>query len=386
MTTTLGATTLPSTSRSERLRSFGAALDALKERIEGEIGPDDVQRVRGLDTFSRVMEVIGRVLIHVSFEPILFSLGVTALWVHKQLQATEIGHTALHGAYDKLVGASRFHSKRFRWDTPIDEASWHYGHNVRHHGATNVAGKDADIHFGQIRLTEQTPWQPKNAWQTLFALFFLFPNFGFLMNIHFTGLNDLLDDNGLPTQRDFMKDRSAASWKQALTRAFRKWGPHYAKEYVLFPLLAGPFFWKVMLGNWLAATLRDLYSAFTIICGHVGDDVASYPMGTRPAHRGEWYAMQVEATNDFEVPYVLSVFCGGLDKQIEHHLFPKLPPERLRQIAPEVRAICEAHGVAYHTDTWPRTIAKAMRHIDALSRPGEGGPLAVGRRALRAIA
>ena len=31
---------------------------------------------------------------------------------------------------------------------PIDEASWRYGHNVRHHGSTNVAGKDADIHFG----------------------------------------------------------------------------------------------------------------------------------------------------------------------------------------------------------------------------------------------
>lgn len=372
--------------RDARLRSFGAALDALKERVEARLGASDVRRVRGLDTFSRVMETIGRVLIHVSFEPILFSIGVLALWVHKQLQATEIGHTALHGAYDKLEGAERFNSRRFSWDTPIDEESWHYGHNVRHHGNTNVAGKDADIHFGTIRLTEQTPWQPKNALQVLFAVFVLFPNFGFLMNVHFTGLNDLLDDNGLPTERDFMKDRSRESVRLALRRAFRKWGPHYAKEYVLFPLLAGPFFWKVMLGNYLAATLRDIYSALTIICGHVGDDVASYPMGTRSAHRGEWYAMQVEATNDFEVPYVLSVFCGGLDKQIEHHLFPKLPPERLREIAPEVRAICEAHGVAYKTDTWPRTIAKAFRHIAALAHPDDKSPIDVGRRALRAMA
>ena len=131
--------------------------------------------------------------------------------------------------------------------------------------------------------------------------------------------------------------------------------------------LAGPMFWKVLLGNFLAETLRDLYSAATIYCGHVGEDVAAYDEGTRAHGRGEWYAMQVEASNDFEVSRPLSILCGGLDRQIEHHLFPRLPPERLREIAPEVRAACEAHGVAYKTDTWGRTLAKALRHVRALS-------------------
>jgi linoleoyl-CoA desaturase len=98
----------------------------------------------------------------------------------------------------------------------------------------------------------------------------------------------------------------------------------------------------------------------------VGEEVAAYPEGTRARGRGEWYAMQVEATNDFEVSLPLSILCGGLDRQIEHHLFPHLPPNRLRQIAPEVRAACEAHGVAYRTDTWGRTLARALRHIRAL--------------------
>ena len=74
---------------------------------------------------------------------------------------------------------------------PIDEESWRYGHNVRHHGATNVAGKDADIHFGPIRLTKEVaPGPGGSRFQLPFALFVLFPNFGFLMNFHFTGVND----------------------------------------------------------------------------------------------------------------------------------------------------------------------------------------------------
>src|SRR6266542_2785339 len=135
---------------SQRLRLFGEELDGLKLRIMGRVGDEDVAHVTRVDRFSHSMEIVGRVLIHVSPEPIMFTVGVVALWLHKQLQATEIGHTALHGCYDKLPGAEKFSSKTFRWDKPIDEASWRHGHNIRHHGNTNVAGKDADIHFGTV--------------------------------------------------------------------------------------------------------------------------------------------------------------------------------------------------------------------------------------------
>jgi linoleoyl-CoA desaturase len=98
--------------------------------------------------------------------------------------------------------------------------------------------------------------------------------------------------------------------------------------------------------------------------------VASYPAGTKSQGRGHWYAMQVEATNDFEVSRPISILCGGLDRQIEHHLFPTLSPQRLREIAPEVRAACEKYGVAYRTDTWGRTLKGALAHVHALAARG----------------
>ncbi len=352
----------------EPLRRFAEDLDALRRRTVARLGAEDVAYVRRLDRLSRTLELVGRGLIHVSIDPGTFLVGALALAIHKQLQAAEIGHSALHGAWDGLPGAERYASRGFRWDAPVDEASWRRAHNGRHHGRTNVAAADPDIHFGPVRLTEQTPYSPWNRIAVPFAVAVIFPHFLFVIGAHVTGVNDLLADNGRPEKLDFLPDRSLSSARPALSRALRKWIPYYAKEYVLFPALAGPFFWKVLAGNWLAETARNVYSAACIVCGHAGDDVKSWPPGTRARGRGEWYAMQVEAAQDFEVSLPLSILCGGLDLQIEHHLFPTLPPPRLREIAPEVRAICERHGVSYKADTWGRTLRKTFAHISRLSR------------------
>jgi linoleoyl-CoA desaturase len=351
----------------ERYRRFGEELDALKKRAQARVGEEDVKYVRQLNRFSRAMEVVGRALIFFSPEPISFLLGVSALWIHKQLQATEIGHTALHGAYDRLPGAEAFTSKNYRWDIPIDEEAWRHAHNVNHHGNTNVAGKDPDINFGHVRLTEQTPWSRRHATQLLVALLVVFPNFTFLIGSHAAGLNDLFERDREPGN---LPDRSKESVRNAWRMGLRKYVPYYLYNYVFWPALAGPMFWKVLLGNVLADTIRNIYSAATIFCGHVGEDVKSWPAGTRSHGRGQWYAMQVEATNDFAVSWPVSVLCGGLDFQIEHHLFPQLAPQRLREIAPEVHAICDKYGVTYRTDTWGRTLWKALAHIGRLAHDG----------------
>lgn len=353
-------------SEAERLESFGRAIDAIRKDVEDRVGEEDLRRVRRLRALSRALEIGGRAALHFSFEPLGFGAGVVMLWLHKQLEATEIGHTALHGAYDAFGKDTGFHSTSFVWRVPIDEESWRYGHNIRHHGNTNVAGKDPDIHFGPVRLTEHTPWQEFHRFQVPFAAGVLFPTFAFMMNLHFTGVSDLWIGNGRGGM-DILEDRSKKTVLRAHFRLLRKYVPYYLYELGLFPLLAGPFWWKVLLGNVLSEVLRDVYSAATIFCGHIGEDTAAYPPGDRVGSRAAWYARQAEASNDFEVPYVLSVLCGGLDRQIEHHLFPKLPPERLREIAPAVKKACEDHGVTYRTGSWPHTLKRAFSYLRKLS-------------------
>ena len=136
---------------------------------------------------------------------------------------------------------------------------------------------------------------------------------------------------------------------------------------MFFPALAGPFFWKTLLGNALSEVGRDVFAGAVIYCGHVG--ARDYPRGARANGRADWYRMQAEAARNIRVPYLISVLCGGLDRQIEHHLFPRMPPNRLRQISPRVKAICEEHGVQYLEQSWPRTLLEVGRQLHRLGRP-----------------
>lgn len=350
-----------------RLEAFGRELEAIYREVEAKLGPEDALYIRRVRKVSQLSEIAGRTLIHFSLDPFTFSGGVLALWVHKQLETSEIGHMALHGAYEKFCEEEELHAKSFRWKFPVDEASWRLGHNARHHAFTNVAGKDPDIHFGFIRLTPETPHRWNNYIQLPTTLFFILPNFASAINTHVSGLLDVYLGNGLDEDFDFIDDRSWPSILEAHKKAFRKWVPYYAENYIFYPALAGPFFWKVLAGNYMADKMRDVFTGLTVLCGHVGEDVESYAADKKPRSRGEWYAMQVEGANSFEVSRPVSILCGALNLQIEHHLFPKLPPNRLREISPAVRACCEKYGVNYKSASWFKTAKKVFTRIAKLS-------------------
>jgi linoleoyl-CoA desaturase len=349
----------------QRMASLCRELDAIHERVRAELGQEDLSHIEAMDRLSRRLTIAGRVLIHFGLDPLSFGAGVIALAAAHQLQAIEIGHSALHGAYDQLPGAERFHSTRFRWCGEIDEEAWRRAHNLLHHGHTNIAGRDPDLQVGLARWSAHVPYHPAHRLQIPIALTYtLFWWTG--MSLHTIGVLDVY--TRARSEMVIARDRSPRTIWNAHRRALRKMVPYKLKNYVVYPALAGPWFLKVMAGNWLADGLRDVYSALTIYSNHIGDAVATYPKQRRATSRGDWFRMQIEATNNFEVPHWMSVLCGGLDRHIEHHLFPRLPPNRLREIAPEVRAICERHGITYRTASWPATLARSFRVLASLAR------------------
>jgi len=361
-------------SRAERTRALGRELDALYARTLESLGAVDIAYIQRVRHGSLALEVLGRALLyasvfgsaflglHVVLGVLSFAVGVCALAAHKQLQ-WEIYHTVFHGAYDQLSDGRALRSQTARWDMPIDEAAWRRAHNARHHGATNVLGIDPDLELCTMRFSSEIPWRRRHRYQMLILFVLVAPLFTFALSSHLTGVSARLFGEG-ETERTHKPNSARECWRQAL----RKWLPYYAKNYVLFPALAGALFWKILLGNALAEVLRDVYSALTVVCGHMGEEQKSWPVGTRPNSRGEWYTMQLEATKNFEVSLPVSILCGGVDRHIEHHLFPRLPPNRLRQIAPEVRAACERHGFCYRTSTWGGSLAKAFRKLAVLAR------------------
>jgi fatty acid desaturase len=65
---------------------------------------------------------------------------------------------------------------------------------------------------------------------------------------------------------------------------------------------------------------------------------------------------------------------GGLNYQIEHHLFPTMPRPNLRRAQPLVRAFCEEHGLAYAEASLFGSYAQAVRHLHAVGAPLRPAP------------
>jgi fatty acid desaturase len=60
---------------------------------------------------------------------------------------------------------------------------------------------------------------------------------------------------------------------------------------------------------------------------------------------------------------------GGLNYQIEHHLFPNMPRPNLRRAQPLIRAFCTRHNIPYTEATMFGSYAEAIRHLHHVGAP-----------------
>ena len=66
--------------------------------------------------------------------------------------------------------------------------------------------------------------------------------------------------------------------------------------------------------------------------------------------------------------WLVNILYGGLNYQIEHHLFPTMPRNNLRLAQPHVRAFCEAHGIAYSETGVIQSWREILGHFTEVSR------------------
>jgi fatty acid desaturase len=76
---------------------------------------------------------------------------------------------------------------------------------------------------------------------------------------------------------------------------------------------------------------------------------------------------QVTTSRNISNPPALDFYYGGLNSQIEHHLFPRVAHDRYRAMRPIVRAFCEARGIAYHEASLYGALAAVGRHLGAMT-------------------
>src|SRR5918993_4784789 len=78
---------------------------------------------------------------------------------------------------------------------------------------------------------------------------------------------------------------------------------------------------------------------------------------------------QVLTSRNVRGSRVVDVLLGGLNYQIEHHLFPNMPRPNLRRAQPLIRAFCQQHGLNYTEASLVGSYAEAVRHLHAAGAP-----------------
>lgn len=275
-----------------------------------------------------------------------------------------VTHDANHGSYSK----HRWLNRSLRWSLDLIGASsyvWRIKHNVVHHTYTNISGADGDIE--QLPFLRLAPDQRKR-WFHRFQHIYAWPLYGFFAVKWqiFGDITQLRIGHVEGTPLPWPRGRELVGfWVGKFI--FLTWA-------IGLPLLFHPV-WHVALGFLVASFVLAFVLALTFQLAHCVDGAeftTTAAMAT--PERTEWARHQVETTVDFAPRNrFLAWYMGGLNFQIEHHLFSRVCHTHYPSLAPIVQEVCARHDIRYQVH---HTLVGAIgAHVRWLRRMGQSAPV-----------
>ena len=272
----------------------------------------------------------------------------------------ELGHNVMHGQFDWLNDPS-LNGANYDWDTIATGDDWKYTHNYVHHTYTNIVGKDHDVGYGLIRVSKSQLWEPRFLFNIPLAiqLMVFFEWYVGVQNLH---LEDVLA---------YKTKTWGQVWQDAV-KLRKKVKRQVIKDYVFFPLIAGPNAIPVFAGNAVANIIRSLWASAVIFNGHFTEDAETFELdNTENETRADWYLRQIRGSSNFTGTQWLHILSGNLSHQIEHHLFPDMPANRYAEVAPKIKALCAEYGIHYNEASFTRQFASVWVRLAKCSLPND---------------
>ncbi len=341
--------------------NLAAELDAIRQDIEDSRGERDSRYIRRTIAAQRALEVAGRVLLAASSRRSGWWAGTVTLGVAKIVENMEIGHNVMHGQWD-WMNDPEIHSSSWEWDMSGSSKHWRYTHNFLHHKYANILGMDDDVGYGMLRVTRDQRWKRFN-----------------LLNVLWNSILALAFEWGVGLQHveigKIVKGRADQEEARQRTDEFLvKAGRQVFKDYVAFPALTslspGATYKSTLTANALANVIRNVWANAVIFCGHFPDGAEKFTKTDMIGEsKGQWYLRQMFGSANFNAGPALRFMSGNLCLQIEHHLYPDLPSNRLAEISVRVREICDKYDLPYTTGPFLVQYAKTWRTIAKLSLP-----------------
>ncbi|MEN4046509.1 acyl-CoA desaturase [Sulfurimonas sp. NWX367] len=296
----------------------------------------------------RALGLLERVPVRGSLEmtAILLSMGIVyvILFYHKNLidnsfaaaaglglfmslvftRAVFVSHDILHTQYFKNKRLSFKLSYPFSAFILSNSSSWwDFKHNVNHHTWCNIVQKDVDILAFDGAFTNNKgnkTWLRKSKYLVFWgAMFFMYPAF------------------------------IVQSYNFVIKR--KKWG-ELGLMLLHWPVIWGSVFYFLPLTQAFTVYLTlnltlSVWLAFGFITNHLGCEVFDKEVGEKLS----WMELQMRTSRSLKGGKFVHWFYGGLNTQIEHHLFPKAPRFNLLKIQKMTKEFAQKKGIAYFETT-----------------------------------
>lgn len=276
-------------------------------------------------------------------------------------------HDGNHGVYSKKKWVNKFMGSSI-YVLAGNVYNWQVQHNVLHHTYTNIHGHDEDIDAGRvIRFSKHAKWRKFHKFQHIYSVFL----YG-LLTFNWALTTDFIQTKNY-LKRQLSYGEMPSKWKQWSTLAVTKLV--YVTVWLIIPMLIGITWWKVLLGFFVMHYTAGLILSVIFQLAHVVED-NDMPL---PNEKGEmkntWAIHQLFTTANFASKNkIVNWLTGGLNHQVEHHIFPNISHIHYDKIAEIVRETAIEFNLPYNEYETTQGAVKA--HFQYLKKLGAQPELA----------
>ena len=271
-------------------------------------------------------------------------------------------HDGNHGSFsnkkwvNKLMGSSIY-------ILAGNAYNWQIQHNVLHHTFTNIHGHDEDLAAGRIlRFSKHSKWFPHHKYQQ----FYSFLLYG-LMTINWAITGDFLQTiRYLKKKLSFKKFISPK--KQWINLIFTK--IIYFTIWIVLPMVfLNLAWWKILIGFFILHYIAGVILTIVFQLAHVVEKVEMPLPSNLGNMKNSWAIHQLFTTSNFSTNNkILNWFSGGLNFQVEHHLFPKISHIHYKKISKIVKKTALEFNLPYNEYRTTRDAIKS--HFNFLKLMG----------------
>lgn len=291
------------------------------------------------------------------FYALWFLMGVGIVGI-----GTSVMHDSNHGAYSKNKSLNSFLGNLLNVIGGY-ALNWRIQHNVLHHTYTNIGGLDEDIDTGlALRMTPTRPLKGYHKYQHIYAW-----GLYCLMNLYWVIAKDYVKLYAYHKADLLVKEKTTlrkAVIELSLLKVF------YIGYIVVLPIMFSGFAWYHVVGG---LVIMHVIAGFSLACifqpAHVVETSDYAKPDDERRMENSWAVHQVLNTADFaQDNKLVSWFIGGLNFQIEHHLFPQICHVHYPEIAKIVAAVAKEHNIEYRA--MPTFRSAIVAHAKMLKKLG----------------